>query len=656
MLFRFLVFVFLSAGLLFIVDCKGRKEKESEEVVEAVYLNHNDTVRYVGKEKCIMCHYDHYETYRHTGMGLSFDKATRQKSASVLDEKSVIYDQYHDLYYHPYWDDSVLKVMEYRLNAKGDTVHRRIQQVTHIVGSGQHTNSHMYNVNGYFYQIPFTFYTQDGILDFPPGFENGENSRFGRIIALECISCHNGLPEMVLGSENKYTKMPSGIDCERCHGPGEVHWQRMTANQLVDTSQRPDYSIVNPARLSAKLVNDLCARCHLQGTTVLKEGKNYYDFKPGMEMTEVMDVFQPWYEGGKESFIMASHYERMVLSECYIKSGEQLTCIACHNPHVSHLETPLSSYEKVCAGCHDNQRHSFCTLPEKDRSGKACVECHMRLSTTSDIPHVKIHDHRISLPPTDSSLKTKRVFKGLKAFNNWNTDSLSMAMGYLREYESYTDEQSYLDSAFAYLEKYRNTEDDFVYNVWIDYYFLKKDYDAIVRRVEKTGIAKVLDEYFTTRNYNNYDGWAAYRTGQAFDNENRLSVARRFYRKAVDLVPYNLQFQNKYAAVSVKLGDVAEAKKILLWAVSEDSLLPISHLNLGYVYSLENDFEKAKQHYRKALALNPDYLQALINIAGICYLEGDRQKAKMYLKRAERIAPDHPQIREMLKALSQRPE
>ena len=59
------------------------------------------------------------------------------------------------------------------------------------IGSGHHTNSHIFEINGYLHQIPYTYYTQEEIADLPPGFENGQNSRFTREIGLECMSCHN---------------------------------------------------------------------------------------------------------------------------------------------------------------------------------------------------------------------------------------------------------------------------------------------------------------------------------------------------------------------------------------------------------------------------------------------------------------------------------
>ena len=149
----------------------------------------------------------------------------------------------------------------------------------------------MVDINGYVYQAPVTFYTQRGIWDLPPGFENGHNSRFGRKIELECMSCHNAYPKMVEGSENKYAFIANGIDCERCHGPGSKHVEEKRMGKIVDTSKAVDYSIVNPAKLSIDLQLDICQRCHIQGNAVLAPGKSFFDFRPGMHLSDVMNVF-----------------------------------------------------------------------------------------------------------------------------------------------------------------------------------------------------------------------------------------------------------------------------------------------------------------------------------------------------------------------------
>ncbi|HYC28110.1 MAG TPA: hypothetical protein VEB42_04825, partial [Chitinophagaceae bacterium] len=194
--------------------CSSPEKTEAETEFSSAWLNvYDTTVHYVGMQKCRACHEAVYQTYIQTGMGQSWDHATKQKSAAnYTPGHTLIYDKDLDFYYHPYWKGDSLYVMEFRLEGK-DTTHKLIQRIDHIVGSGQHTNSHIFVVNGYAYQAPVTFYTQKGTWDLAPGFEKGTNSRFSRMIQMECMSCHNALPEFVHSSQNKYLNIRQGIDC-----------------------------------------------------------------------------------------------------------------------------------------------------------------------------------------------------------------------------------------------------------------------------------------------------------------------------------------------------------------------------------------------------------------------------------------------------------
>ena len=337
----------------------------------------------------------------------------KTKSSAKFDEHSLVHDSIKNFYYKPFWDGDSLRLMEFRLDGK-DTIHKRIETINFIVGSGQHTNSHMMNTNGYFNQVPATFYTQKGKWDLPPGFENGNSSRFSRIIGLECMTCHNGYPKFVLGSENKFTEVKTGIDCERCHGPGSYHVNQKQLGILVDTSNAIDYSIVNPAKLSIDLQFDICQRCHVQGNAVLNDGKSFFDFKPGMHLSDVMNVFMPVYKGHTNEHIMASHAERLKLSKCYLGTMQKvnaknnpeknlkpykdaLTCVTCHNPHVSVKVTSDEHFNLTCKNCHSNSTETVCTekIEIRKKQSDNCVSCHMPISGATDIPHVSVHDHLI---------------------------------------------------------------------------------------------------------------------------------------------------------------------------------------------------------------------------------------------------------------------
>jgi len=578
-----------------------------------------------------------------TGMGMSFDFATKSKSASVIGEDSVLHDIYKNLWYKPFWDGDTLKVKEFRKSGN-KIIHEREEVVNYVVGSGQHTNSHIYLSNNYAFQIPFTYYTQDGKFDFPPGFEDGNNSRFDRKVGLECLSCHNGFPDMVLGSENKYTHIPQGIDCERCHGPGEVHVKYKKQGIVIDTAKYIDYTIVNPVKLSTALQMDICTRCHLQGTMVLKPDKNFYDFKPGMPLEEVMEIFMPLFEGGKEDFIMASHFERFSQSKCYINSGKSFNCNNCHNPHISKKETPKIKYNNVCLDCH-SEKNNYCTLSEEKRNKakNSCVQCHVRESYSRDIPHVRIHDHKITIPPTPEQLKEPKIFKGLISVNNPKTDSLTMARGYLQEYETYHPDPDYLDTAFVYLNYTQKIDTQYKFNAEINYYFLKKNYNPIIKSVEKAGVQSILNDYLNKQDYSNYDAWTSYRIGQAYESAGNLLMAKFFYKNAITLATFNLEFQNKYGSLLTKTDKLSEAIRVFEFIISEYPRFVSAYTNLGYVMMRLQKKEKAKELFNMAIMLDPDNVQALINLAGLFYIENNELKTSRLIDRILKIEPDNRQ-------------
>lgn len=638
---------FLLAGLVILLFSCNSSDTWKLYSDQKGYLNLNDSVEYMGMHVCKECHFEIYQSFLRTGMGLSFDSATRNKSMAVVGEDSILFDSYKNFYYKPFWKNDALYLKEFQIKDSVE-IHSRTERVSWVIGSGQHTNSHFYMSGGYAYQLPFTYYTQDGKFDFPPGFEKGNNSRFSRKIGLECMSCHNGFPEFVMGSENKYTHIPDGIDCERCHGPGEIHVKLKKSGFLIDTAKYIDYSIVNPAKLSPELQIDVCARCHLQGTMVLKPGKSFYDYKPGMRLTDVMDIFMPVFDGGKEDFIMASHFERLSQSECYIHSNKKFSCNNCHNPHISVKETNKERYKKVCQDCHQ-QKTRNCSLSEDERNKQDnnCYVCHMRESTSRDIPHVRIHDHKITIPPTNEQLEENRVFKGMAVINEATPDSLTMARGYLLEYESYHPDQNYLDSANKYLQLKYPSDTNYYINTLINMYFLQKDYVSIITFVEKMGVRDLITEYLDTQDYSNYDGWTSYRIGQAFETSGLLIVANSYYENAVKLAPYNLEFQTNYGGLLVSMDKLIQAKKVFEFIILEDPNYTSAYVNLGFIHLNQREIEKAEKMFNTALKLDPDNIQALINLATIYLYKSDYNKTAYVIDRIKQIEPANRIIKKL---------
>jgi len=571
-----------------------------------LYQNLNDSVKYVGIDQCKLCHYDKYETYIQTGMGKSFNVASKQKSAANFNDSSVIYDEYSNLFYKPFWKDSLLFIKEFRLN-KNDTTHIRVEQVDYIIGSGQHTNSHIFSSNGYFCQLPFTYYTQTNKLDLPPGFENGNNTRFSRKIGLECMSCHNGYSNFNQGSEHNFSSVLNGIDCERCHGPGEIHVKEKMAEKIVDTSMHIDYTILNPKDLSGELQMQICQRCHLQGNTVLKDGKSFFDFMPGMMLNEVMEVYLPKYTNSEDDFLMASHVERFKLSKCYLNSKDDFLCTSCHNPHISVKELSNNYFNTKCNSCHYEK--SFCSAKTHVLSEENfdCVKCHMKKSSSIDIPHVSITDHHIKIPVTKKKQTLIRKFAGLHCVNNNNPSTESKAKAYLQQYEKFTKDSTFLDSAVYYIKKSNSSPTKT--HLKTHYFFLKKDYLSIV----DYAIINNLTEKLVNVSYDNQDAWTCYRIASSFYNLNFYVKAKTYFEKSVSLAPLNLDFKNELAGTLIKLNELDSAKKILNNIVEMNPKYEKAYCNLGVLYAMSNRHNLALEQFNKAIALNPNYGQAIKN-------------------------------------------
>ena len=644
-----LIFLFIPIAAIVLVmnlNCGQDLDKK----IDTKYLNHNDSVKYVGMQQCRSCHADVYNTFIETGMGKSFDLATKQKSSADFSKHHVVYDKFKNLYYHPFWKNNNMYIMEYRMNGK-DTVYKRIEKVDYVIGSGQHTNSHLMNINGYLYQMPLTWYAQEKKWDLPPGFENGNNSRFSRTIEFECMSCHNGFPSVTDFTANKFTSIPNGIDCERCHGPGEVHLKEKLAGNLVDTAHEIDYTIVNPKKLPWERQIDLCQRCHLQGNAILKDGKTFKDFKPGMVLSDFWEVYMPKYKGQNDEFIMASHAQRLQLSKCFLESNKpnktagknfetlNLTCITCHNPHVSVKKTGTQIFNNACIKCHSNANQTLCSETEKNRmvNNNDCSNCHMPRSGTIDIPHVTVHDHWIKKPAKtvkQNEIDKVKEFAGLYCINNKETTDLSKVKALINYVEKFNGQKEALAQAKTYFKTNDNQQN------WLDaqvqLHYLQNDYDAIIAKASFINV----DEQKSA--------WMCYRVGQAFQAKNDYVRAELFFQKAVSLSPQSIDFIDKLAQAKIMLNKLDEAILLLNNNLLQNEKQEGSLVNLGFAYLKQNNLALAKTNYNKALGLNPDNEQALLNLAAVYNLENNKPESLKLLKRILVVNPKNEQVKRLI--------
>jgi tetratricopeptide (TPR) repeat protein len=671
---RPLFFFLLLLSALVVSRCNVAPNKNDEVKTNSLfpdntYYNHADSARFVGMNTCKQCHQNIYESFINTGMGKSFGQASKSKSSANF-TKPGIFDHFSNLHYRAYFQSDSMYIQEYRLKKK-DTVYQRTEQVSYIIGSGQHTNSHLQNINGYVHQMPMTFYTQKQQWDLPPGFENGVNTRFTRRIGLECMSCHNGYPVFVMGSENKYKAVPGGIDCERCHGPGSIHVQQKMAGNIVDTSKQIDYSIVNPAKLPIDLQFDICQRCHLQGNAVLKNNHSFYDYKPGKKLSDYISVFLPKFKNADDEFIMASHADRLKQSACFIKSAEKtakskdlkpyknaMTCITCHNPHVSVRETNPNVFNDACNSCHKPEGNSTLTCTDKRflqaKSGKGpasflnCVSCHMPSSGSIDIPHVTVHDHYIRKPMSKMEKEKIKTFLGLYAINEKQPDSLTKAIAYLQQYEKFEQNPAYLDSSAHWLNMDKASSEKL--HTIIKLMFIKQNYNGIINLVKQKGESNLL-KIWNNMNYDNKDAWACYHVAESFALLNNPAAAIPWFRQACKLAPYHPDFRVKYGNALAGNNQPAEAVNEYEAVLKEYPKQVMALTNLGYLYLTQGNASKALNTYHKALSIDPDYEPLLLNLAGLYAYQKNYKEAGNYLQKILHKNPKNVKAQNALKQI-----
>lgn len=638
---------------LLLAACGSADEPAPVAAGEPAYFNLGPEATYVGQETCGSCHGDRYATYVASEMGRSFRKATFANSDAPWDGIEPIYDADRDLHYLPFRRGEDLFVREFRLAGR-DTVHQRVEPITYIVGSGHHTNSHIRDVNGYLYQVPVTWYAQAGRWDLAPGF-GSSLGRFSRPITEACMTCHNGLPGFVEGSENKFDHVPLGIDCERCHGPGSLHVEarRMGRTDMIEDGV--DRSIVNPATLPPALQMNVCERCHAQGAAVYHAGRGPADFRPGMALSDVEHVFWLRDADSTTHFTMASHPDRLRMSACFDgsrdpeRATEPMTCLTCHNPHLSINVLGADHYADACRSCHaadGPDAPPACTEPTvvRDPAAADCASCHMPESGASDIPNVRITDHYIRRPDaprrgdalSEAEAGRRAAFLRLVSVLEDAPTEQARAEGYLTYYEEITNRPGVLDSAAVHLARARRTAPlAELAPTYARLHFLRRDYAALRALVREVGFDALPD------------AWTHYRAGEAFTASGETELALRHLQRAVDLAPDFLRFRARLAGALTDAGRPAEAVRHYDHVLAENPTFEVAYNDRGWARVLLGDYDGAEADFERAVALDPDAEQALANLASLYYNTGRPDAARPLLRRLLRLDPSNPDYRRL---------
>jgi hypothetical protein len=359
---------------------------------------------YIGSSACAQCHAEIFQRYSQTSMGRSMAAVTPELLRTIPVAAS-IYDEKIDRHFDVYAQDGKLYQTEFQAKASHEPTFRDTHQLNWILGSGMNGFGGIVQRDRFLFQAPLSFYSKTKGWALSPGYEFGDYG-FSRPILAGCIFCHSGRPRPIDQSTGGFKDPPFAevaIGCENCHGPGALH--QTSALAAGHQLKGKDLHIVNPARLSPALVNNICMSCHQAGDVrVLKPGKTYQDFRPGTPLGDTLSILiiPPTRKSPPQADHL-EHYYSMTLSKCYRSSQGAMSCITCHDPHVEPGRDIAPHYfAEKCMKCHTNKscRAPLVTRQNTDPPDN-CIGCHMPKRDVQVIQHASITNHRILARPDE---------------------------------------------------------------------------------------------------------------------------------------------------------------------------------------------------------------------------------------------------------------
>jgi len=630
---------------------------------------------YVDGTICADCHRDIAETYSKTGMGRSFSTPA---SANVVEDYTHTNTLAHKLSGFNYtMVERNGEFFERRSQAGFDGQETNVmeERIDYVIGSGNHSRSYLHRApDGQLIELPVSWYTENhGYWAMSPGYDSKGQSDFSRAITPECMFCHNGYPEGDAGLERSIfpEKLPQGIDCQRCHGPGRAHVEAAMSGHTTPEVVRS--TIVNPGRLGRERQLEVCMQCHLETSHHEPNEQRAFDraifsYRPGQPMEDFKLYVEPADHENDDSFEIAHAAYRLRKSACFRNS--QMTCLTCHDPHdIPRGQEAVAHYTEVCAGCHRNVVHTV-ALP----STSTCLTCHMPKRRTEDAVHVVMTDHFIRrvqpqrnlLAPIpeahtlESGIAKVALYYPAKlpatpqaeismAEAQIKDNGISRLQALLERYQPNAPEP-YLVLAEAYEREGNN--DEVVH--WAQKALSKRESfrPAVVRLVpalfalhQDAQATTVLEE--AVAQYPN-DDLLLSDLGNAYLRQGEIGKASAVLDRSVQANPDRPESHNLLGVIAIKQGDKIAGEREFRNALRCQPDFAETRDNLGVLLVEKNDYTEAKFQFEKAIEEDADFAEAHHHLGRLLVLMDQISHAIAELREAARQEPNEYAVHEDL--------
>jgi tetratricopeptide (TPR) repeat protein len=283
---------------------------------------------------------------------------------------------------------------------------------------------------------------------------------------------------------------------------------------------------------------------------------------------------------------------------------------------------------------------------------KNCVGCHMPASGSTDIPHVTVHDHYIRKPITKKEKDKIKTFLGLYSINEEDPSPLTKAKAYIQQYAKFDPNPDYLATAASLLREVESRGKIKALSVWIELYFIRQNFKAIDSLVKKEGENFLSKGLFKHKSYDNADAWACYHIGEACFYTGQIQKSVKWFKQAVDLAGFNLDFRNKLGNALASAGDMKGAEEQFYFIMLENPKYVAAYSNLGFIKLKQGFAQEALRLYKIGEKLDPDNEALLLNLAAFYALNKNKKQAVAYLNRILRKNPRNEKAKMVLQQMN----
>ena len=204
---------------------------------------------------CYGCHAATFKTYSETGMAKSFGRPRPENTVEDYTKNNHFYHAPSNTYFEMIRRGADYFQLRYQIGYEGRRTNIEETKIDYLLGSAIHARAYLHrSADGRLLQLPVTWYSEKGgYWGMAPGYDSPDHIYSQRTVTYDCVFCHNSYSAIPashtrLGDEPVYSgELPEGIDCQRCHGPGQNHIQAASKPGAKPEAVRA--ATVNPSKL-----------------------------------------------------------------------------------------------------------------------------------------------------------------------------------------------------------------------------------------------------------------------------------------------------------------------------------------------------------------------------------------------------------------------